>query len=44
MNMNKDLQEISHDMGTFTEDARTLMAATADMAGEKIGEARPRLE
>lgn len=41
--MNKDLQEISHDMGTLADDARTLMAATADMAGEKIGDARQRL-
>lgn len=30
-------------MGTLAEDARALMAATADVAGEKIGEARKRL-
>ena len=30
-------------MGTLAEDARALMAATADVAGEKVGEARKRL-
>ena len=30
-------------MGTLAEDARSLMAATADVAGEKVGEARKRL-
>ena len=30
-------------MGAIAEDARALMAATADVAGEKIGEARKRL-
>jgi ElaB/YqjD/DUF883 family membrane-anchored ribosome-binding protein len=30
-------------MGTLAEDARALMAATADVAGEKVGEARRRL-
>jgi ElaB/YqjD/DUF883 family membrane-anchored ribosome-binding protein len=33
----------SNDMGTLAEDARALMAATADVAGEKVGEARKRL-
>ena len=28
---------------TLAEDARALMAATADVAGEKVGEARKRL-
>src|SRR5579862_3513272 len=32
-----------HDMGALAEDARALMAATADVAGEKVGEARKRL-
>src|SRR5882672_7529085 len=32
-----------NDMGTLAEDARALMAATADVAGEKVGEARKRL-
>jgi ElaB/YqjD/DUF883 family membrane-anchored ribosome-binding protein len=30
-------------MGTLAEDARALMAATVDVAGEKVGEARKRL-
>ena len=30
-------------MGTLAEDARALMAATADVAGEKVEEARKRL-
>ena len=30
-------------MSTLAEDARALMAATADVAGDKIGEARKRL-
>jgi len=41
--MNKNTQEISNDMGTIAEDARALMAATADVAGEKVAEARKRL-
>jgi ElaB/YqjD/DUF883 family membrane-anchored ribosome-binding protein len=42
-NMNKHTQATSNDMGTLAEDARALMAATADVAGEKVGEARNRL-
>ena len=30
-------------MGTLAEDARALMAATADVAGEKVSDARKRL-
>ncbi len=30
-------------MGSLAEDARALMTATADVAGEKVGEARKRL-
>jgi ElaB/YqjD/DUF883 family membrane-anchored ribosome-binding protein len=41
--MNKQTQAISNDMGALAEDARALMAATADVAGEKVGEARKRL-
>ena len=41
--MNKHTQAPSNDMGTLAEDARALMAATADVAGEKVGEARKRL-
>ena len=41
--MNKHTQTASHDIGSLAEDARALMAATADVAGEKVGEARNRL-
>jgi len=41
--MNKQTQTTSSDMGQLAEDARALMAATADVAGEKVGEARKRL-
>jgi ElaB/YqjD/DUF883 family membrane-anchored ribosome-binding protein len=42
MNMNKS-HATENDLGTLAEDARALMAATADVAGEKVGEARKRL-
>ncbi len=41
--MDKQTQATSSDLGTLAEDARALMAATADVAGEKVGEARKRL-
>ena len=41
--MNNATQAISNDMGQLAEDARALMTATADVAGEKVGEARRRL-
>ena len=41
--MDKQTQATSNDMGTLSEDARALMAATADVAGEKVSEARKRL-
>jgi ElaB/YqjD/DUF883 family membrane-anchored ribosome-binding protein len=41
--MNKHTQAIHNDMGTLAEDARALMAATADVAGEKVADARKRL-
>jgi ElaB/YqjD/DUF883 family membrane-anchored ribosome-binding protein len=41
--MNKHTEAISNDMGTLAEDARALMDATADVAGEKVAEARKRL-
>jgi len=41
--MNKQTQAIRNDLGTLAEDARALMAATADIAGEKVAEARKRL-
>ena len=41
--MNKEAQAIRKDLGRLAEDARALMAATADVAGEKVGDARKRL-
>ncbi|MEI7728775.1 MAG: DUF883 family protein [Verrucomicrobiota bacterium] len=41
--MNKETQAISNDLGQLADDARALMTATADVAGEKVGEARKRL-
>ena len=41
--MDKQKQTMGDYMGTLTEDARALVAATSDVAGEKIGEARKRL-
>ena len=41
--MNKHTQAISNDMGHLAQDAQALMSATADVAGEKVGEARARL-
>jgi ElaB/YqjD/DUF883 family membrane-anchored ribosome-binding protein len=41
--MDKSRQAISNDFGTLADDARALMAATADVAGDKVGEARQRL-
>jgi ElaB/YqjD/DUF883 family membrane-anchored ribosome-binding protein len=41
--MNQHTSTTGNDLGTLAEDARNLMAATADVAGEKVGEARKRL-
>jgi ElaB/YqjD/DUF883 family membrane-anchored ribosome-binding protein len=41
--MDEQTQATSNDMGTLAEDARALMAATADVAGDKVAEARKRL-
>jgi ElaB/YqjD/DUF883 family membrane-anchored ribosome-binding protein len=41
--MNKQTQAVNDAIGTLAEDARALMAATADVAGEKVSEARKRL-
>jgi ElaB/YqjD/DUF883 family membrane-anchored ribosome-binding protein len=43
MNMNKPTHAASNDLGQLADDARALMAATADVAGEKVGEGRMRL-
>ena len=41
--MNKESQATTNDMGSLAEDARDLMTATADVAGEKVSAARKRL-
>jgi len=41
--MDKQSQAISNDLRALAEDARALMAATADVTGEKVAEARRRL-
>jgi ElaB/YqjD/DUF883 family membrane-anchored ribosome-binding protein len=41
--MNQPIQPASNDIDTLAKDARALMAATADVAGEKVGDARKRL-
>jgi ElaB/YqjD/DUF883 family membrane-anchored ribosome-binding protein len=41
--MDKQKHAAGNDMGTLVEDARALVAATADVAGEKVSEARKRL-
>lgn len=41
--MNKQTQAISDDMSQLADDARALIAATADIAGERVGDARKRL-
>jgi ElaB/YqjD/DUF883 family membrane-anchored ribosome-binding protein len=41
--MSKHTQAPNNDIGTLAEDAHALMTATADVAGEKVGEARKRL-
>ena len=41
--MNKHTQAVRNDRSTLADDARALVAATADVAGEKVGEVRKRL-
>ena len=41
--MTRHIQAHNDEMDTLAEDARALMAATADVAGEKVTEARKRL-
>jgi ElaB/YqjD/DUF883 family membrane-anchored ribosome-binding protein len=41
--MSKVTDEVKNDMNSLAEDAGALMAATAEVAGEKVGEARKRL-
>ncbi len=41
--MNKHTTATNDDVAQLAEDARALMAATADVAGDKVGDARKRL-
>ncbi|MCD6049190.1 MAG: protein ElaB [Verrucomicrobia bacterium] len=41
--MSKNTKAISHDVEQLAEDARALMTATADVAGDKVDAARQRL-
>ena len=41
--MKKSIQEDHNDFGSLAEDARALLAATADVAGDKVMEARKRV-
>jgi len=41
--MNNETQAITNDLEQLARDAYALVAATADVAGEKVGEARKRL-
>ncbi len=41
--MNTPTNEPANDLGTLVDDARALLTATADVAGDKIDEARRRL-
>ncbi len=41
--MNEHTKALGNEMEKLADDARSLMAATADVAGDKVGEARQRL-
>ena len=41
--MEKQKHVVNNDLGSLAEDARALLSATADVAGDKVGEARKRL-
>jgi ElaB/YqjD/DUF883 family membrane-anchored ribosome-binding protein len=41
--MSKETPTASQDLGPLAHDAQALIAATADVAGEKVGDARKRL-
>jgi ElaB/YqjD/DUF883 family membrane-anchored ribosome-binding protein len=41
--MEKQKQTVGNYMNTLTEDAQAVMAATSDVAGEKVGKARKHL-
>ena len=41
--MKEPTETITNDLGTLAQDAHALLNATADVTGEKVGEARKRL-
>jgi ElaB/YqjD/DUF883 family membrane-anchored ribosome-binding protein len=41
--MSKETEDLTNDLGQLAEDAQALMAATADVAGDKVAAARKRL-
>lgn len=41
--MNQETHTAGNEIGSLAEDARALLSATADVAGEKVGDARKRL-
>ena len=41
--MTKQTKAMNNEMGQLADDARALMTATADVAGEKVADARKRL-
>lgn len=41
--MDKQTQAVNDDLNTLADDARALMTATADVAGDKVEKARKRL-
>jgi len=41
--MSKETQAISQDVSQLADDARALLTATADVAGDKVNDARKRL-
>ncbi|MGP8237873.1 MAG: YqjD family protein [Limisphaerales bacterium] len=41
--MNEEMQSSGHDSGQLAQDAQNLIDATADIAGDKVEEARNRL-
>jgi ElaB/YqjD/DUF883 family membrane-anchored ribosome-binding protein len=41
--MNQPTENVSKQLGDLADDARALLTATSDVAGDKVGEARKRL-
>lgn len=42
--MHKEMNKMGDDVSTLADDARNLMTATADVAGDEVAEARKRLK